>query len=537
MIVGHTVYATKNGNGTNTPTVISSFELQTGAINWSYSGNFVFPSQAGVGNGFVVFVGSTISSPPSTLYVLDASTGFVRYTLSVPEGLTALMPTIVHDNVAGTTTAYVADGSHVTAVSLGATSGSVLWTQTGSFGGFSMPTSVGNSIIMAGPGQYYAIDKTTGAANHFHAGNISGGGGTTVAFDVSRSQFYVEEDYDTTTPTLSAYKYTNNSNITLLWQRTGLGVRDGQSVAIGSTGKIYTAGSSVIWELDPVTGATLRSISGSFANGMTPAISNGVVWTFSSNFSLTNAFDLNTLQLMKTLSGGRGDSNFPYDSPGAICNNHFLIDRASNLGEFDVYSAPGPVHLSSAVSRMTHGSAGTFDVNLPLTGSPGIECRSGGPAGNFKMVFTFDESLTGVVGGATITNGVGSITSSGIDPNDAHNYIVNLTGISNEQSLNVTLNNVSDAVGGFSSTVSAKMGVLLGDTNADGFVDAIDTVQVRSQAGNNVTGSNFPEDINADGLVNVGDTIIARAQSGTALPAAQPIAGRAGRDIRKPSNP
>ena len=36
-----------------------------------------------------------------------------------------------------------------------------------------------------------------------------------------------------------------------------------------------------------------------------------------------------------------------------------------------------PLQLTSAVSRMTHGGAGDFDVNLPLTGEPGVECRNG----------------------------------------------------------------------------------------------------------------------------------------------------------------
>src|SRR4029077_101301 len=32
----------------------------------------------------------------------------------------------------------------------------------------------------------------------------------------------------------------------------------------------------------------------------------------------------------------------------------------------------------SAVSRKTHSFAGDFDVNLPITGNAGIECRTGG---------------------------------------------------------------------------------------------------------------------------------------------------------------
>jgi hypothetical protein len=264
VIVGNNIYAMQNQQGIGqSHTTVSSFDLLTGAINWSYTGNFVFPSQPGVGGGFVTFVGSTLSS--SSLYVLDAITGALRYTVPIPEGLTSLMPTVVQDLISGNVTAFVADGSQVSAVSLGPVSGSVLWTQTGEFGGQSIPTVVGSSIVLVGPAQYYAFDQATGAANHFWSGGISGGGGTTVAYDVARQQFYVLEDYNDPTPTISAYQYTDNAHITLLWQRIGAGVGGGGSVAIGPNGNVYSAGNSVIWELDPATGTTLRSIPGSFA--------------------------------------------------------------------------------------------------------------------------------------------------------------------------------------------------------------------------------------------------------------------------------
>ena len=94
----------------------------------------------------------------------------------------------------------------------------------------------------------------------------------------TRHQFYVVESYNDSTTTLSAYHYTDNAHITLLWQRTGDGNVRSQSVAIGPTGKVYSAGPSVIWELDPATGATLRSIPGSFEG--TPALTNNVLWIF-----------------------------------------------------------------------------------------------------------------------------------------------------------------------------------------------------------------------------------------------------------------
>src|SRR5207245_8592355 len=132
------------------------------------------------------------------------------YTVPIPEGLVSVMPTVVQDLITGNVTAFVADISQVSAVSLGPVSGSVLWTQIGSFGGQSIPTVVGSSIVLAGPGQYYAFDQSTGAANHFWSGGISGGGGSTVAYDAAHQQLYVLEDYNDPTPPLSADHYIDN---------------------------------------------------------------------------------------------------------------------------------------------------------------------------------------------------------------------------------------------------------------------------------------------------------------------------------------
>ena len=35
------------------------------------------------------------------------------------------------------------------------------------------------------------------------------------------------------------------------------------------------------------------------------------------------------------------------------------------------------LQLVKAASRETHGPAGALDIDLPLTGVPGVECRSG----------------------------------------------------------------------------------------------------------------------------------------------------------------
>ena len=172
--------------------------------------------------------------------------------------------------------------------------------------------------------------------------------------------------------------------------------------------------------------------------------------------------------------------------------------------------------LASAVSRKTHGGAGVFDVALPLNGS-GIECRSGGTNSDYTLVFSFANNLTSVAS-TSVTRGTGSVTSSNIDSNDTHNYVVNLTGITNAQVITVGLTNVTDSAGNFSSTISASMSVLLGDTTADRFVNSGDIAQTKSQSGATVTISNFREDVTTDGFLNSGDIALVKSKSGTALP-------------------
>jgi hypothetical protein len=62
------------------------------------------------------------------------------------------------------------------------------------------------------------------------------------------------------------------------------------------------------------------------------------------------------------------------------------------------------------------------------------------------------------------------------------------------------------------------MSVLLGDTNTDRSVNAIDTSQTKSRSGLNLTTGNFRSDVNTDGAINAIDTSLVKSKSGTALP-------------------
>jgi hypothetical protein len=175
------------------------------------------------------------------------------------------------------------------------------------------------------------------------------------------------------------------------------------------------------------------------------------------------------------------------------------------------------VPLTGVVSRKIHGGAGKFDVDLPLTGPRGMECRSGGTNGDYTMVFTFSKTLA-VVGSATTD--CGSISSSMIANTDAHQYIVNLTGENscNGNYVTVTLHDVIDSDGNTSSAISGPpMALLIGDTNADGAVNSADIAQTKSQSGAALTSSNFREDVTTDGFLNSADIALAKSKSGTAL--------------------
>jgi hypothetical protein len=178
---------------------------------------------------------------------------------------------------------------------------------------------------------------------------------------------------------------------------------------------------------------------------------------------------------------------------------------------------PLPVELNTVVSRKMHNGLGPFDVDLPVTGPHGIECRSGGTNGDYTLIFSFSNPLHSV-DSANVTSGTGSVSSEQIDSADPHKYIVNLTGVANAQHLFVTLHNVHDEAGRISDTISAPMSVLIGDVNASGRVDSGDVFLVRQQSMQDANASNFRDDITASGRVDSGDVFIAREQTLTSLP-------------------
>jgi hypothetical protein len=176
------------------------------------------------------------------------------------------------------------------------------------------------------------------------------------------------------------------------------------------------------------------------------------------------------------------------------------------------YTLPQPPIPTSVISRKTHGTAGTFDINLPLVGTPGIECRSGGASGDYQVVVTFAVPVTFT--SATMTSGTGTVSNT--SGNGTTEVTVNLTGVTNAQTIAITLLSVND--GTSTGNVVIPMGVLIGDTSANGFVNSSDISQTKAQSGTATNLDNFRTDVTVNGLINSSDISTVKSKSGTALP-------------------
>lgn len=165
----------------------------------------------------------------------------------------------------------------------------------------------------------------------------------------------------------------------------------------------------------------------------------------------------------------------------------------------------------SAVSRKLHGAT-PYDVSLPLVGSSGVECRSGGAGSDYQMVVSFVNPVT--FSSASVTSGNGLISSTGGSGTTA--LTANLTGITSRQTSTVTSFNVSDGVS--TNDVAIPLGVLIGDTSGDRIVNATDIAQTKTQSGQPVNATNFRTDVKASGVINASDIGQVKASSGQTLP-------------------
>ena len=167
----------------------------------------------------------------------------------------------------------------------------------------------------------------------------------------------------------------------------------------------------------------------------------------------------------------------------------------------------GSVNLVSAASRLTHGSAGTFDVPMPLTGVSGVEDRI---SGTYNAVFTFDAAVTS--GQVQVTGGtatVGAITFSG------NSMSAKLTGVGDQQVVTLRVNNInSDG----QAHGDVPFGFLAADVNGNRSVDKPDQAAIQSFRNQAITAANFRGDVNISGAIDQPDIQAVKTNKRHTLP-------------------
>src|SRR5205823_11921242 len=127
------------------------------------------------------------------------------------------------------------------------------------------------------------------------------------------------------------------------------------------------------------------------------------------------------------------------------------------------------IDLVSAASRLTHGTAGTFDIAMPLTGTSGVEDRS---SSTYNAVFNFDGPVTS--GEVTVLSGtatVGAISFSG------NSMTAQLTGVTVAEVVTLRVQNIN---GDGQLHGDVPFGFLTADVNGNRIVDRPDLQQIQT---------------------------------------------------------
>lgn|GEM_PF-5963122 len=107
----------------------------------------------------------------------------------------------------------------------------------------------------------------------------------------------------------------------------------------------------------------------------------------------------------------------------------------------------------------------------------------------------------------------GSVSSTSTNGNQV---LINLTGVTNAQTIQVTLVAVND--GTATSDVSIPMSILIGDVNASGLVDGNDVSPVQADTRQTANSTNFRLDVNTSGLIDGNDVSLVQSNTRTSLP-------------------
>ncbi|MGH8102227.1 MAG: plastocyanin/azurin family copper-binding protein [Chthoniobacterales bacterium] len=255
-------------------------------------------------------------------------------------------------------------------------------------------------------------------------------------------------------------------------------------------------------------------------NSVTISVGDTVRWTWGSSFHSVTSGTPCTVDSQFCSPNDMNCSNGTLSNVGAVYQHTF-----NQAGTFSYFcashcafgmtgtvtvSGAAPLQITSVVSRKTHGAAGVFDIDLPLSGTPGLESRTG----DYTMVATFTNNV--VSGDASVTGGVGTVNGS--PTFSGHTMTINLTGVATAQTLTVTLSHVTDEFSQVLPDTPVSMRVLVGDANANATVNAADVSLTKSSLGSSADATNFRRDVNANGTINAADVAIVKTHLGEGVP-------------------
>ncbi len=170
--------------------------------------------------------------------------------------------------------------------------------------------------------------------------------------------------------------------------------------------------------------------------------------------------------------------------------------------------------LTGVVSRKTHPVGGVQDVVIDtrqtLTGVVTIEPRATG-AGH-SIVFQFDGPVSApgalsIIDGTLVPVNGGSAVAAG------NEVTVTLPSLADRKRATIALTNVNNA----GVDVTATVGFLAGDVNANGAVNNADVIALKTRAGQRVGAGNYTFDINSSGVITATDIVSVKARAGAAL--------------------
>ncbi len=232
---------------------------------------------------------------------------------------------------------------------------------------------------------------------------------------------------------------------------------------------------------------------------------------------VANTFWANVSVLLGNGTGNfSAPTSFAVGFTGSVALGDFNGDGKQDLAVAD-YSDKVSVLLRDCLGaslELTSAASvkGQFGIDLPLNVTPGIECRIGGPNKKYTIAFTFTSNVTAVNSASTTC---GRVTSTGVNPRDAHQFLVDIAGVGlncNGSDITITLSGVHDDQGNTLASAAATMTLLIGDVNGDGTVSTADLHQVKLHRGQQTDSSNLRSDVNASGHIDRSDVYLVNSQ-------------------------